>query len=107
MIQGLYLITPQGSDEKVLNIVREGLRGGVRVVQYRDKERSSEEQINLARQLVQLCKEVGATLLINDNPEIAVGSLADGVHLGQADSSVQCSKTARPGQADRRLDSHR
>lgn len=89
MIKGLYLITPQGSDEHVLNIVREGLRGGVQVVQYRDKERSPDAQVNLARQLVQLCKEAGATFLVNDSPNLAIESFADGVHLGQEDGSVQ------------------
>jgi hydroxymethylpyrimidine kinase/phosphomethylpyrimidine kinase/thiamine-phosphate diphosphorylase len=89
MIKGLYLITPQGSDEQVLNTVREGLRGGVQVVQYRDKERSPEAQVNLARQLVQLCKEAGATFLVNDSPDLAIESFADGVHLGQEDGSVQ------------------
>ena len=88
MIQGLYLITPQGSDEHILNIVREGLRGGVQVVQYRDKERSPATQLNLARQLAELCKAAGVTFLINDNPELAVESFADGVHLGQEDGSV-------------------
>lgn len=88
MIQGLYLITPQGSDKHVLNIVREGLRGGVQVVQYRDKERSHEAQVNLARQLVQLCNEAGVTFLVNDSAELAVESFADGVHLGQGDGSV-------------------
>ncbi len=89
MINGLYLITPQGSDEHVLNIVREGLRGGVQVVQYRDKERSPEAQVSLARQLVQLCKQADATFLVNDNPDLAIESFADGVHLGQEDGSVQ------------------
>ena len=88
MIQGLYLITPHGSDEHILNIVREGLRGGVRIVQYRDKERSKDAQVNLARQLVQLCKEAGGTFLVNDDAELAVASFADGVHLGQDDGSV-------------------
>ena len=88
MIQGLYLITPQGSDEQVLHIVREGLRGGVQVVQYRDKQRAPEQQLTLARQLAQLCKEAGVTFLVNDNPELAVASGADGVHLGQDDGSV-------------------
>ena len=88
MIQGLYLITPQGSDEQILSLVRAGLRGGARVVQYRDKERSRDDQINLARQLVQLCSEAGVTFLVNDSPEIAVASFADGVHLGQGDGSV-------------------
>ncbi len=88
MIQGLYLITPQGSDEQILHIVREGLLGGVRVVQYRDKERSEEAKVTLARQLVQLCKEAGATFLVNDSAELAAACFADGVHLGQDDGSV-------------------
>jgi hydroxymethylpyrimidine kinase/phosphomethylpyrimidine kinase/thiamine-phosphate diphosphorylase len=88
MIKGLYLITPQGSDDHVLSIVREGLRGGVKVVQYRDKERSPEGQVSLARQLVQLCKEAGVTFLVNDSPELALACFADGVHLGQEDGSV-------------------
>ncbi|MDG5469760.1 bifunctional hydroxymethylpyrimidine kinase/phosphomethylpyrimidine kinase [Deltaproteobacteria bacterium IMCC39524] len=88
MIQGLYLITPQGSDEQILHVVREGLRGGVRVVQYRDKERSADAKVMLARQLVQLCKEAGATFLVNDSAELAVACFADGVHLGQDDGSV-------------------
>ncbi len=88
MIKGLYLITPQGSDEQILKVVREGLRGGVRVVQYRDKQRSSEAKVNLSHQLAQLCKEAGVTFLINDNPELAIACLADGVHLGQDDGSV-------------------
>ncbi len=88
MITGLYLITPQGSDEKVLQTVREGLHGGVRVVQYRDKQRSPDAQLHLARQLRQLCVEADVTFLINDSPELAFACSAHGVHLGQGDSSV-------------------
>ncbi len=88
MIQGLYLITPEGSEEYILNTVREALRGGAQVVQYRDKQRSDDDQVNLARQLVQLCKEAGATFLVNDSPDLAVACFADGVHLGQNDGSV-------------------
>ncbi len=88
MITGLYLITPQGSDEKVLDTVREGLRGGVRIVQYRDKQRSPDAQVQLARQLAQLCSEAGVIFLINDRPELAEACSAHGVHLGQGDSSV-------------------
>ena len=88
MIQGLYLITPQGSDEQILHVVREGLRGGVRVVQYRDKDRAAEAKVSLARQLVQLCKEAGATFLVTESAELAVACFADGVHLGQDEGSV-------------------
>jgi len=89
MIEGLYLITPQSSDEQILSITRSALQGGAKIVQYRDKQRSRDAQISLARQLVQLCQEKGATFLINDSPEVAAASFADGVHLGQGDVSVQ------------------
>ncbi len=88
MIQGLYLITNHGSDEQVLNLVRAGLRGGARTIQYRDKERQHDAKVNLARQLVQLCSEAGATFLVNDSPEVAAAAFADGVHLGQGDGTV-------------------
>lgn len=88
MIQGLYLITPQGSEQEIVNLVRAGLRGGVRVVQYRDKERAPQDQANLARQLKQLCTTSGATFLVNDSAELAAACHADGVHLGQGDGSV-------------------
>lgn len=88
MINGLYLITPQGTDRHILSITHSALLGGAKVVQYRDKERSKDAQINLARQLVQLCKEMDATFLINDSPEIAEASFADGVHLGQGDMTT-------------------
>ena len=88
MIQGLYLITPQGSDTSILNTVSDGLRGGARVVQYRDKERSPDDRVNLAHRLMQLCEDAGATFLINDDPLLAIACGAHGVHLGQQDSSV-------------------
>ena len=88
MIQGLYLITPRGSEQEIVDLVRAGLRGGVRVVQYRDKERAPQEQANLARQLKQLCTTSGATFLVNDSAELAAACHADGVHLGQGDGSV-------------------
>lgn len=88
MIQGIYLITPQGSEEDVLGTVREALRGGVQVVQYRDKERPAENKLNLAHQIARLCQKSAVTFIVNDDPELALACHADGVHLGQDDGSV-------------------
>ena len=88
MLQGLYLITPQGSDTHILSTVSDGLLGGARVVQYRDKQRSPDAQLDLAHQLVRLCKTTDAAFLVNDDPELALACCADGVHLGQEDGSV-------------------
>ncbi len=86
MIRGLYLITgAEPDDEELLRRVRSALRGGVRIVQYRDKQRPAPARAVLAERLCALCREAGALFLINDRPELALATGADGVHLGQAD----------------------
>jgi hydroxymethylpyrimidine kinase/phosphomethylpyrimidine kinase/thiamine-phosphate diphosphorylase len=88
MIKGLYLITDADSDGRLAERVAAALRGGARVVQYRDKSRPGEEQVVVARELGRLCRQVGAVFLVNDSPQLALLSEADGVHLGQGDGSI-------------------
>jgi hydroxymethylpyrimidine kinase/phosphomethylpyrimidine kinase/thiamine-phosphate diphosphorylase len=88
MINGLYLITDSDSDGLLAERVAAALRGGVRVVQYRDKNRPAEQQVVVARELGQICRQAGAVFLVNDSPQLALASEADGVHLGQGDGSV-------------------
>ncbi|MCM2264009.1 MAG: bifunctional hydroxymethylpyrimidine kinase/phosphomethylpyrimidine kinase [Desulfuromonadales bacterium] len=88
MIKGLYFITPSASGEQVLAATRAALCGGARVIQYRDKERTCEVQVELGRQIGEMCRKGGATFLVNDAPALARDCDADGVHLGQGDSSV-------------------
>ena len=47
------------------------LRGGTRVVQYRDKKRPDSEQLAIAKRMLQLCRQWGATFIVNDDPVIA------------------------------------
>ncbi len=88
MIGGLYLITDEDSDGRLPERVRAALKGGARVVQYRDKTRSVQEKVARAKKLLQLCKQHGALFLVNDLPELAWACGADGVHLGQDDGSI-------------------
>ena len=92
MFDGLYFITPAGSEERIVASVHTALLGGARVVQYRDKERPRAAQIELAFRLGTLCREAGATFLVNDDPLVARDGLADGVHLGQGDGSVAAAR---------------
>jgi thiamine-phosphate pyrophosphorylase len=64
------------------------LAGGARVVQLRCKRDSSAALLALADHLVQLARERGATVIINDRPDIARLSGAAGVHVGQEDLPV-------------------
>lgn len=88
MIKGLYLITDSDADGRLAERVAAALRGGARVVQYREKSRPAEQQAAVARQLAGLCRQAGALFLVNDSPQLALACGADGVHLGQGDDSV-------------------
>jgi thiamine-phosphate pyrophosphorylase len=82
----LYLIT--GKEETkgrpLEYVVEEALKGGVRAVQYRDKEASSKELYETAHELRRLTSRYGAKLIINDRADVALAVEADGVHIGSA-----------------------
>ena len=68
--------------------VAAGVRGGVDVVQLRDKQASLEELLPLAAELKEICERAGATFTVNDDVELARLSAAHGVHLGQGDLPI-------------------
>jgi thiamine-phosphate pyrophosphorylase len=65
--------------------VTAALAGGARLVQYRDKTDHAERRTHQAAALVAACRRHGALALINDDPELAASSGADGVHVGGGD----------------------
>ncbi|NOY12371.1 MAG: bifunctional hydroxymethylpyrimidine kinase/phosphomethylpyrimidine kinase [Deltaproteobacteria bacterium] len=85
MLSGLYLITDDNQDGKLLQKVEAALTGGTRVVQYRAKNSRPDERRKMAQDLRDLCSRHAALLIINDLPELARDIDADGVHLGQGD----------------------
>lgn len=88
MLSGLYLITDNNSDGKLLKRVEAAISGGASTVQYRAKDVGSNERLAMAQKLRKLCSQSGAKLIINDFAELAKEIDADGVHLGQSDISV-------------------
>ncbi len=66
----------------------EALAGGAGCLQLREKDFEDRELLDRARQLVALCRKHDALCIVNDRPDLAVLSDADGVHLGQTDLSV-------------------
>ena len=87
-----YFITDAKLSKKdIFSDVENAVHGGCSVVQYREKNKNTEEMIEEARRIKELCGNK-AFFLINDQVDIALAADADGVHLGQADLDV---KTAR------------
>lgn len=85
MLSGLYLITDNNQDGRLLQKVEAALNGGARIVQYRAKDIRPDDRRRTAQDLRDLCTRFKATLIINDLPELARDVGADGVHLGQDD----------------------
>lgn len=93
-LHGLYLITPDINDTTLLiNKVTCALKGGARLVQYRNKQASHVLQQQQAQALRSLCDTYSALLLINDDPALALFVKADGVHLGQSDMQLTAART--------------
>ena len=86
----LYLITDPHLCSKVgvEKTVDESVKGGVTMVQIRDKHASTEDRVALAGRLKPICASRGALLVINDDIKAVKISDVDGVHIGQGDMDV-------------------
>ena len=82
----LYLVTSPESE--VLKQVEGALKGGLTLVQYRDKDGNDRDRLEKAEQLCQLCHRYNALFIVNDRVDIALAVDADGVHLGHNDAPV-------------------
>jgi thiamine-phosphate pyrophosphorylase len=64
------------------------LRGGVDVVQLREKTLDLDVQRKAARVMEPICRTFDVPFIVNDSPELAADVSADGVHVGQDDVTV-------------------
>ena len=90
-LSGLYGITDQQlmpDLTSMLKQVEKSLKGGAKIIQYRDKSSDLKKRVEQASALNTLCKQHKAILLINDDAGLAAGIGAAGVHLGQSDGAV-------------------
>lgn len=86
----LYAVTDRSfvGRQTLFEQVEDALRGGVTMVQLREKELGEDEFVAEAVKMKELCHRFGVPLIINDSVEVAVKSGADGVHVGITDSPV-------------------
>jgi thiamine-phosphate pyrophosphorylase len=87
-ISHLHCLTWDGSPLTHLEQVKQLLDAGANWIQLRQKNGLEQEKLRNAAMAVSLCKKYKATLIINDSPQIALESGADGVHLGQNDYPI-------------------
>lgn len=80
----LYLIADAGivPAAELAARVDSAIRGGVTIVQLRAKDRTTREQLDLARTLCTLCRARGVPFVVNDRADVALAARADGAHVG-------------------------
>lgn len=90
----LYFITDSTKYEKdeFLRRVEAALKGGVTLVQLREKERSTREYLELANAVHKLTLKYNVPLIIDDRLDVAMAADTEGVHLGQSDLPVNIAR---------------
>ena len=78
--------------KKILKTALAVVKAGAGMVQFRDKSSSVKEMIDTAKALRRITKKHGAALIINDRPEVAVASHAEGLHIGQGDIDISLAR---------------
>lgn len=86
----LYGIVDMGytAENQLLSVTEKLLAADLGILQLRAKNYAPERIEELGSQLAPLCRKHGCLFIINDYPEIALSTGADGVHLGQDDGAL-------------------
>ena len=92
----LYLVV--GSDvvggRDLTQVVSAAVKGGVTLVQLREKEPPLDRMIEQARALKRLLTPLEVPLIVNDHLDVALAAEADGLHLGQDDGDPRAARAA-------------
>lgn len=68
-----------------IEVVAQMIDSGIKVIQYRDKEKKARQKYEECLRIREMTREAGVTFIVNDHPDLALLVHADGVHLGQDD----------------------
>lgn len=83
----LYGITAEkwSGGRSNLEVAADMIRGGIKVIQYREKDKSVLEKYRECVLLRTITKEAGVLFIVNDHVDLALAVEADGIHIGQED----------------------
>lgn len=87
----LYALTDDGLSlgRPAVEVAKALLDSGIKILQYREKEKKAGQMLKECLELRRLTREAGACFIVNDHVDIAVLCEADGVHVGQEDLPVE------------------
>ncbi|NLZ38900.1 MAG: thiamine phosphate synthase [Firmicutes bacterium] len=87
----IYAITCEAlsAGRNNIEVVRQLLAADVKIIQYREKEKTKREKYEQCFQISKMCKKAKALFIVNDDVDLALAVEADGVHVGQDDLPVE------------------
>lgn len=90
----LYFITDSTgfTEEEFLSRVEQALKGGVTLMQVREKNKTTREYIALAEKVHKITQKYNVPMIIDDRIDVAMAVNAEGVHLGQSDMPVDIAR---------------
>ncbi len=86
----LCLIT--NTQERLIETVTKSLQAGVKMVQYRCKDKTDYEKYKEAKEICSICKKYNSLFIVNDRLDLAIAVDSDGIHLGQEDMPVSIAR---------------
>jgi len=93
-LRGIYAISDENllPGESLISAVEQALQAGVSLLQYRNKKADPATRNEQGSKLLALCHNYNVPLIINDDVALCANLGANGVHLGQADGSLQAAR---------------
>lgn len=90
----MYFITDSTgfTEEEFIYRVEEACKGGVTLLQIREKEKTTREYIALAEKVHNITRKYNIPLIIDDRTDVALAVDAEGVHVGQSDMPVDIAR---------------
>lgn len=95
----MYFITDSTNytEDEFLYRVEEACKGGVTLIQLREKERTTREYLSLAEKVHEITRKYDIPLIIDDRVDVALAVNAEGVHVGQSDMPVNIARKLMGG----------
>ncbi len=89
--KNIYCITAEkfSKGRSNIEVVKKMLSAGIKIIQYREKNKSFKEKLKECSIIRKLTQKKRAIFIINDHPDLCLMVKADGVHLGQDDYPIQ------------------
>lgn len=90
----LYFITDSTgfSEEEFLGRIESALSGGVKLLQVREKNKSTREYIDIVLKVHKLTQKYNVPLIVDDRVDVVLATDVEGVHLGQSDMRIDTAR---------------